>query len=79
MSKYNTLREFVAAHHGEFTVDIAALDRVVPGGLAPSAATWDLWWNNNDPSHPQSKSWGDPGYDAVPDIPRGRVTFKPAG
>ena len=77
MAKYDALRDRLRRHARavEYTLDdIAAL---VPGGLPRSAYQYEAWWSNRDQTHPQSRSWGDAGYDAHPDLGRRVVRFVP--
>ena len=77
MSKYDALRDFLEKRSGTVTVTLDELDAIVPGGLAPSARQYPIWWMNDDPTHAHSRSWGEAGYDATPDLERNRVTFTP--
>ena len=62
MSKYNPLREFLAARAGNtVTLTFAQIDELV-GTLPASAHKYQVWWHNNDPSHQHCQSWGDVGY-----------------
>ena len=54
---------------------MAALSDLVPGGLPPSAYVWTAWWNNDDQTHPQSRSWAAAGFNATPDLTRRTVRF----
>ncbi|WP_455565577.1 DUF7662 domain-containing protein [Micromonospora purpureochromogenes] len=54
--------------------DVSAL---VPGGLPRSAYQYEAWWANGDGT--QSRSWGDAGYEAHPDLGRRRIRFVPTG
>ena len=77
MSKYDPIRAFLTAGAGEpITLTFAQIDLLV-GMLPPSAREYQVWWHNNDPSHQHSRSWGDAGYTAHPDLARERVTFRP--
>ena len=77
MSKHDSLREFLAASGGvPVTLTFGQLRVLVPD-IAPSHATDNRWWNNNDPSHSHCRSWGEAGYEAHPDLPRRRVRFEP--
>lgn len=76
MSRYDALTRFLERHGGgEYELDV--LSKAVPGGLAPSAYTWELWWKNNDPSHHHSRSWANAGLKAHPDLARQVVRFTP--
>jgi hypothetical protein len=44
-------------------LSFAALDRIIPGGLPPSARRWKAWWQNDgDGSHVQARSRLETGY-----------------
>jgi hypothetical protein len=77
MAKYDRLRDYLAGCSGEVTVRFKDLDKLIPGGLAPSASQDARWWMNDDPSHSHSRSWGAAGFTAHPDIGRGLVSFRP--
>ena len=74
-SKYQPLNAFLAEHTGEVVLTLKQIEQLVPD-LAPSASRDSRWWWNDDPSHSHSRSWGDAGYTATPDLARGRVRFK---
>ncbi len=76
-SKYDPLRDYLAHQRGEVTLTLEDIKRLVPG-LANSAGKDNRWWINGDQSHSHCRAWGDAGYTAHPDLPRGRVTFRPA-
>jgi hypothetical protein len=79
MSKYDPLRDFLAARAGNtVTLTFSELDDLV-GTLPPSAHKYEVWWRNGDPSHQHCQSWGGAGYTAHPDLRGERVTFRYAG
>ncbi len=79
MSKYDPLRDFLAARaESTVTLTFSEIDDLV-GALPPSARKYEVWWLNNDPSHQHCQSWGEAGYTAHPDLRGGRVTFRYAG
>jgi hypothetical protein len=77
MSKYDRLRDFLSANGGEpITLTFSQVKVLIPD-IAPSHATDNRWWNNDDPSHSHCRSWGDAGYEAHPALAHRRVTFRP--
>lgn len=78
-SKYDALRDRLVDDGGsEVRLSFAALDRLIPGGLPPSARRWRVWWQNDgEGSHVQARSWLDAGYkvDDV-ELPHGPVVFR---
>lgn len=57
MSKYDPLREFLAARAGDtVTLTFGQIDELV-GTLPVSAHKYQVWWHNNDPSHQHCQSW----------------------
>jgi hypothetical protein len=79
MSKYNALRDHLLHRHDPVRLSLDEIANIVPVGLPPSAYRWPIWWNNNDPTHLLSRSWGDAGYDAEPDLLHRVVVFHPTG
>lgn len=77
MSKYDPLHEHLAKQSGYVNFQLDELSQLIPGGLPPSAYTYEAWWNNDDPSHPHCRSWGDAGYKAQVDLARKHVRFIP--
>ena len=77
MSKYNAIRDLLRTKSGEVEILMSDLSNMIRGGLPPSAYTWGVWWNNDDATHVQSKSWAAAGYDAEPDFLRKMVRFVP--
>jgi hypothetical protein len=78
-SKYGPLRERLAQDgQAEVRLSFAVLDRLIPGGLPPSARRWRVWWQNDGAgSHVQARSWLEAGYrvDSV-ELPNGPVVFR---
>jgi hypothetical protein len=78
-SKYDPLRERLVQDGGaEVRLSFAVLDRLIAGGLPPSARRWQVWWQNDGAgSHVQARSWLDAGYrvDSV-ELPNGPVGFR---
>jgi hypothetical protein len=77
MSKYDPLRNFLAAGDSSTTTLTFGQIEVLVGKLPPSAREYKLWWLNDDPSHQHCWSWGKAGYTAHPDLAHERVTFRP--
>ena len=75
MAKDDAIRDFLASKSGVVDVSMTELSNAIPGGLPKSAYTWEAWWSNDDPSHPQSRSWGAAGFLARPDLSRRTVRF----
>jgi len=76
-SKYDALRDFLAARQAApVTLTFAQIDLLV-GTLPRSARVHRLWWRNEDPSHHHCRSWNDAGYWAHPDMSAQEVTFRP--
>lgn len=76
MSKYDALRDHLRHQRGDVRLTLEEIANIVPGGLPTSAYRYEMWWHNNDSSHMHSRSWGDAGYDAVPDLLRRLVDFR---
>ncbi len=76
MSKYQPLYDRLASTRGELTLTLDQIEAIVPG-IAPSHQKHAIWWKNDDPSHSHCRAWNDAGYDAHPDLARGRVRFVP--
>lgn len=77
MSKYDVLRDHLQHQSGYVIFTLDELDALIPGGLPPSASLYEIWWNNDDPSHLPSRAWGDAGYRARVDLARKQVRFVP--
>lgn len=77
MSKYDALRDHLRRRAGEVRYTLEEISALVPGGLPPSAYHYEAWWANGDRTHPHSRSWGDAGYTAHPDLGRRTVRFVP--
>ncbi|WP_431882392.1 DUF7662 domain-containing protein [Micromonospora gifhornensis] len=77
MSKYDPLRDYLRRRTGEVRCTFDQVSDLVPDGLPPSAYRYEAWWANSDRTHPQSRSWGDAGFTAHPDLARGLVRFVP--
>jgi hypothetical protein len=75
MAKYDPLRDHLRR---QTTTAAMTFDEIADlvGGLPPSAHRHLAWWTNDDATHPQSKSWGDAGFTAHPDLRARVVTFE---
>ena len=77
-SKYDPLRERLAQDGGaDVRLSFAVLDRLIAGGLPPSARRWQVWrQNDGEGSHVQARSWLDAGHrvESVA-LPNGPVIF----
>ncbi|WP_433533783.1 DUF7662 domain-containing protein [Micromonospora sp. CA-249363] len=76
MAKYDGLRDYLRHRSGDVEMSFEEVSALVPGGLPSSAHRYSAWWTNEDRTHPQSRSWGDAGFSAHPDIARRRVRFE---
>jgi hypothetical protein len=74
VGKYDLLREHLRTRGSRVVMTFDEIANLV-GGLPQSAYTYPVWWNNDDPTHSHSRSWGDAGYDADPDVAARTVTF----
>lgn len=77
MSKFDSIRDLLRDQSGTVEMSIDDLSDLVSGGLPASAYDWEMWWSNDDPTHSQSRSWGDAGYRAEPELRRKKVRFVP--
>jgi len=80
MGKYDPLRDRLNTRRDQaVTFTFADLDRIVPGGLPPSARKHRAWWANNADTHTHAEAWLDVGraVDAV-DLNAETVTFSAA-
>ena len=77
MSKFNAVRDLLQNSTDVVEISMQDLSNVALGGLPRSAYNWEAWWSNNDDTHTQSRSWGDAGYDAHPDLSKRTVRFVP--
>ncbi len=74
MSKYDPLRTHLLGCGRTVTMSLDEVARLV-GDLPNSARIWTWWWADDDPTHSQSRSWGDAGYSAQPDLALASVKF----
>jgi hypothetical protein len=77
MSKFDAIRDLLRDQTGVVEMPFDDLSNVIRGGLPKSAYDWNIWWSNDDSTHSQSRSWGDAGYRAEPDLTRKTVRFVP--
>lgn len=78
-SKYDSLRDYLAAQPGEQIVrTIGELAKHVSGGLPPSAYRYQVWWNNEEnTTHVQARSWMNAGWLVVDvDLAAEQVTLR---
>lgn len=65
-SKCDALRDLLAGKGaGPVTLTLAEIG-LLAGTLPRPARLYQLWWRNDDPTHPRCRSWGDAGYTAHP-------------
>ena len=76
MAKYAPLCDHLKRCSGPVTMTFGQIADLV-GGLPPSAAEYSAWWDNDDTTHVQSRSWGDAGYVAHPNLGSRTVLFEP--
>lgn len=66
MSKYSAIRDYLIRAGGEtVTVSFGDLSDVVPGGLPPSAYSYEVWWRDGSAgtTHVQcTDGWAAAGY-----------------
>ncbi len=80
MGKYDSLRDRLNVRIDQpVTMTFAEIDRIVPGGLPPSARKHRAWWANHAGTHVHAEAWLDVGrtVDAV-DLNMQSVTFSRA-
>lgn len=77
-SKYRRLTTFLLNGHRKRKVRISTLDRVVLGGLPPSAWRHPEWWTGGSAGHSQARAWFAAGMRVVTaDLKSGLVEFAP--
>lgn len=80
MGKYDPIREWLTGKGREVHATFAELDRMVDGGLAPSARKYQAWWSGHPDRSPlqvQKRSWNDAGYKvALTDLETECVVFR---
>lgn len=63
MTKYEPLTTYLNLHKKErIKLTYSEIEEILGFKLPVSARKDKRWWNNNDCSHSQSKSWGEAGY-----------------
>ncbi len=79
MAKYDALRaELRKRNAATITMSFAEIDRIVPGGLPPSAYTYQAWWDDEKVpvSHVHKIAIHEAGYRVSRyDLPARTVTF----
>lgn len=80
MGKYDPLRDKLNVRRDQqLTLTFTEIDRIVPGGLPPSARTQRTWWANHAGTHVQADAWLDVGRTVERvDLNAGTVTFSRA-
>ena len=77
MTKYSGLQNFLAASPtSSVTLSFAQVDIILADPLPRSAREYEIWWNNDDPSHSHCRSWRTASFLAVPDLGAGLVRFE---
>lgn len=76
MARYERLTQRLAGDEtAVITLSFRELDRIVDGGLPPSARKHAAWWANSRTAHSHAAAWLDAGRRASPDFNGGRVRF----
>jgi hypothetical protein len=77
MSKYSKLQAYLSASPiGTVVLSLTQVETILGTPLPSSARKYEMWWNNDDPSHSHCRAWGAAGFDAHPDLGSGRVRFE---
>lgn len=78
MAKYDPLRDFLTAGHGQtLELSFRQVEQLV-GPLPDTARERPQWWANEagDTTHVQCLAWRDAGYSAFPDLNARSVRFE---
>jgi hypothetical protein len=77
MSKYSKLQDYLSASPiSTVTLSLRQVEAILGTPLPSSAHRYEIWWNNDDPSHSHCRSWGAAGFNAYTDLGIGRVRFE---
>lgn len=76
MSRYAGLTPHLLTNpNAQFILSFDEIDKLILGGLPPSARQYHAWWANNAASQPHAKYWLDAGLRATPNFKDKFVVF----